>query len=262
MYKGFDVSLNTLNEEFYHSGKRLFDKIQKSTIQQLDKYIGIDGVINGSDLEVDWFSEIDSHIFISHSHKDEKLAISLAGYLYEKHGIKCFVDSCIWGYSNDLLKQIDDKYCRNIHGNTYSYEKRNFSTSHVYMMLSIALNKMIGKCEGFFLLNSPNSIQTSGIFNETYSPWLYSEIITSKLIEKKTPDRLLNRRTESFSKGSKEDWINEDLKVKYKVTLNHLDKLSQQDISNWGGMNSDSPENALDILYHLKKTVHLKLLKI
>ena len=141
MYRGFNVTKKSYDEHHYQVGLELFNSIKNSTIEKLDKYIGINGVINGSDLENDWFGDIDAHIFISHSHIDEKLAISLAGYLFEKHKIKCFVDSCVWEYSNILLRQIDNKYCKNIDSDTYNYDTRNYSTSHVHMMLSCALNK-------------------------------------------------------------------------------------------------------------------------
>lgn len=261
MYRGFNVTIKTYDELHYQIGLKLFNEIRNSTIKQLDKYVGVNGVINGSELENDWFGEIDSHIFISHSHTDEKLAIALAGYLFKNHKIRCFVDSCVWGYSNELLKQIDNRYCKNTESNTYNYDTRNFSTSHVHMMLSAALNKMIEKCESLFLINSPNSIETSDILKETYSPWIYSEILTSKLIEKKIPHRHLHvgleRRTETFSKV---DNLNESLKIKYKLDLDHLVDLSEQEIINWGLIPSNSPENALDILYHHKPAPQKRLI--
>ena len=45
--------------------------------------------------------------------------------------------------SNDLLRRIDENYCRHSNGISFDYNKRNYSTSHVHMMLSIALSKML-----------------------------------------------------------------------------------------------------------------------
>ena len=253
MYRGFNVKIDTYQEYYYLIGLQIFKEIRNSTIKQLDKYVGVNGVINGSEIESDWFGEIDTHIFISHSHANEKLAIALAGYLYDKHDIKCFVDSCVWGYSNDLLKKIDDRYCKNTDSNTYNYETRNHSTSHVHMMLSSALNKMIDKCEALFLINTPDSIETSEILEATYSPWIYSEILTSKLIEKKIPERHLyvglRRSTETFSKAKS---LNESIKIKYELDLNHLTNLSEREVILWGTSPSYSAENALDVLYDQK----------
>jgi hypothetical protein len=61
----------------------------------------------------------------------KKKAIILARILYEKFGIKTFIDSCIWSYSNNLLKQIDNDYCRNINGKNYNYLKNNFTVAQI-----------------------------------------------------------------------------------------------------------------------------------
>lgn len=51
-----------------------------------------------------WFPKINADIFLSHSHKDEKLIIAFAGWLKDTFNLDVFIDSCIWGYSNDLQK--------------------------------------------------------------------------------------------------------------------------------------------------------------
>lgn len=60
------------------------------------------------------------------------------------------------------------------------------------MMLSTALNNMIDSTECLFFLNTPNSISLSNeITNEqkfTYSPWLYSELTTASIVEKRIHD--------------------------------------------------------------------------
>ncbi len=42
---------------------------------------------------------------LSHSHKDKKLAIEFAEWLKKEAGLTTFIDSCILGYSNELLKK-------------------------------------------------------------------------------------------------------------------------------------------------------------
>lgn len=94
----------------------------------------------------------------------------------------------MWGFSDDLLRKIDDKYCinNNSDSKSYSYEKRNYSTSHVHMMLSIAINKMINKTECLFFLNTPGSVSIEDTVQKTtFSPWIYSELFTSEVIRKK-----------------------------------------------------------------------------
>src|SRR5690606_26606894 len=84
--------------------------------------------IDGSKLQADWFPNIEADIFISHSHRDKDLAIALSEYLYQNFDLNVFIDSCIWGYSDEHLKIIDDKYCLNSDQTTYNYSKRNYST--------------------------------------------------------------------------------------------------------------------------------------
>ena len=47
------------------------------------------------------------YIFISHSHKDINKVIAFAGWLKTNFGLEAFIDSCSWGYCDELLKIID-----------------------------------------------------------------------------------------------------------------------------------------------------------
>lgn len=46
-----------------------------------------------------------------------------------KLNLNTFIDSCLWGYSNDLLREIGKKYCKYSDGVPFDYNKRNYSTS-------------------------------------------------------------------------------------------------------------------------------------
>jgi hypothetical protein len=116
---------------YYKKGKECFEQYKTIVHEDLKYFIYDTNNLNGNLMSKDWFPEIDADIFLSHSHADENLAISFSGWLNETFGLCVFIDSEIWGYSNKLLKIIDNKYCKNYDGN-YSYEKRNFSTSHVH----------------------------------------------------------------------------------------------------------------------------------
>lgn len=148
--------------------------------------------IDGKKLSDIWFPSVQANVFISHSSKNVELAKGLAGFLRHKFHIESFIDSEVWDYAPDLLKAIDEDYCRNFDrsGNklsTYNYTKRNQSTSHVYMMLNMALASMIDRCDVLIFLDTPESIVASDIIKDsrTYSPWIYSELTISRLIEKK-----------------------------------------------------------------------------
>ena len=230
MYRGFDLTLTFEDDSFYQKGRTLNAHNKLQVKRTLDSFVSPDGSLNGSKMQSDWFPQVDADIFISHSHKDEKLAITLAGWLSENFGLTSFIDSCIWGYSNDLLKMIDNRHCMNPGGETYSYHKRNNSTSHVHMMLSTALNMMIDKTECVFFLNTPSSITTSEVIAQTESPWIYSEIAMTQLVRKKPLREYRPEIIKSFSEGGR---IDESLRIKYDLYLGHLTKINSSTLSQW-----------------------------
>lgn len=190
MYRGFNLLLedNCFEGDFEALkgiGLDSFSSQQTSIEETINSFVRNDGSLDGSLMQANWFPQIKADIFISHSHKDKGLALALAGWLEETFGLTAFIDSCVWGYANKLLKMIDDEYCYQKKINAYNYQKRNYSTSHVHMMLSVALTQMIDNTECLFFLNTPNSITPNTIINQTESPWIYSEIAMSRLIRKK-----------------------------------------------------------------------------
>ena len=146
---------------------------------------------------------------------------------------------------------------------TFVDKKRNYSTSHVHMMLSVALTQMIDNTECLFFLNTPNSLTPGTIINQTESPWIYSEIATTRLIERRHfSEYRLKRAVESFSKGGKRT-----PPVKYVLQVDHLTDIDNRVLSNWAdswqdvdNRNHSFPQysenlevHALDKLYELTK---------
>lgn len=229
MYRGFNLLLNNdvgfLGSFLDLEGVALpFLSMQRRQIERtLNSFLCPDGSLNGSKMKANWFPQINADIFISHSHEDEQLAIALAGWLHEKFGLVSFIDSCIWGYANDLLQMIDNSYCYNELTGGYDYSKRNYSTSHVHMMLSVALTQMIDKTECLFFLNTPNSISSNPDANQTGSPWIYSEISTSQLIRKRPLEDYRKRPlNESLMFSSGGQLIRYDLSIDHLVEINEL----------------------------------------
>jgi len=258
MYRGFNVNIsNDLNESYYEIGLKIHTSSKKEVKTILDDFLLENKSLSGTKIMENWFPEIDADIFLSHSHSDEKKAIILAGILFKEFGIKTFIDSCIWGYSNNLLRQIDDDFCLNAGGETYSYTKRNYSTSHVNLMLSTALNRMIDNCECIFFLNTPNSISSNEIVSRTKSPWIFSEIATTQIIRKTTPKRL-KRETIMFAKGGTlNESVLESLTIEYDLELSHLTEFIFSDLEKWVSTHSTSANQALDNLY-LQKPINEK----
>lgn len=232
-------------KRYYEIGKAYFDGVAGEVENNLDAYVTQIGSIDATSLMDDWFPEISADVFISHSHADEKKAIALAGWLFDNFTLRSFIDSCVWGYCNKLLKDIDKDYCGNGKPNSFSYEARNYSTAHVHVMLMNALTKMIDRCETVFFLDSENASYTlDDIEKYTLSPWIFNEIEVTRTIQMKKPQR---PSLKCFSA----DNLNESLEVSYKLTLDHMVPLSDKSLSNWVKKNVYGVA-ALDALYEMK----------
>lgn len=259
MFAGFNVKITDYYwkeiETYYEDGKNLLSNQKKYLENQLKKYICEDGkTLNASLIEEDWFPEVKADVFLSHSHADEKKVVALAGWLYKNFGVTSFIDSYVWGYSNNLLQLMDNNYSlieKNDRSITYNYKKTMITSSHVHMMLAMALAKMIDKTECLFFINTPNSISVEAIIRDedaTFSPWIYEEIKISQIIEKKEPKR--------YNKSVKENaqFQKNDIQIKYDVDLNHLFELTDADLKKWSLYKYRGCNN-LDILYLDKKII-------
>ena len=255
-------------KEYESVGLEYYTEIKPDIESSLKEFIGIDGVIDGTTLQESWFpTKQKFSVFLSHSHADEKLAISIAGFLKEELNLNTFIDSCLWGYSNDLLRAIDKKYCRHSNSTYFDYEKRNYSTSHVHMMLSIALSRMINDCEAVFFLNSDNSISLGDEISKerTASPWIYNELSLADIIE----IRPINCYRDNFLQFSHRayDSVNESssLHIKYEVDklLKSFIPLTSLDLLKcaieWK-INKRSFQSALDYLYISKGIIKQNIL--
>lgn len=257
MVTGYNLEIDEYTSEFqdYIKIGEEHLKSQKAKIQNILKSYVIDGVTDGTKLETDWFPQIQADIFISHSHKDEDLAKEIAGWLNSNLGLKCFIDSCVWGDSDKLLDMINNDYSEGRElqsgGYVYDYKKCNTASKHVNNMLTIALYKMIDKAEVTFLLNTNNSISKyKDVYEQaTYSPWIYSEIVCTQIVRKK--------KIAEYRKGNK-IWLehrfekNDGLNAAYEVSLEHLKKIDIRDLHIWKeNYNSNKVEFALDYLYKM-----------
>lgn len=249
MFRAFKLKPCTFNNDYQKVGaiKGVMPSVivEKALTQFLEN-----GKIDGSKLRDHWFPEIQADVFISHSHQDQPDARILAGYLYKEYGLKSFIDSCVWGYAADLLKIIDNEHCRNPGKETYSYNKRNGSTSHVHMMLSTALGEMLDSTECAIFLDTPNSITSNDAVKRTKSPWIYYELGLMRLIRERQPNRPPYKKEllENFAKRAQAS-----LEINYSVRLDNLIELDGDDLNKWwencrGTGKSDHP---LDVLYNV-----------
>ncbi|GFD93126.1 hypothetical protein KUL156_43060 [Alteromonas sp. KUL156] len=263
MYSRFKINSNTItNLKFDLSdtvkGKAITSNYKNGVSEVIKAKFKDYKYIDGTEIQEEWFPQVKSDIFLSHSHKDIEKAKKFAGWAKNKLNLDVFIDYNIWGNINDLLKQIDDTYCYNKTTKTYSYSKRNLTTSHVHMMLINALSDMIDRTECLIFFESNNSIDLKKLTQEstTESPWIYNELFLSKILRQKKAARNYNLTKAEESVKMFSD-LNENFNPKYTTDISHLINLSNEDLSNWINIyNKTNKElHSLDLIYKLKKII-------
>ncbi len=174
------ISLKMLYKQniFYNLGKKILEEQKKKVDSSLEKYKDEYGNFDANLIEKDWFPHIDADIFISHSHKDEQNVLIFAGMIRYFFNKTCFIDSCCWNYCDDLITDLEAFYY-----NQNNSKAAQYVQSHVHIILSTALSKMISNTECLMFFKTPESISlTDGIEDYTFSPWIYSELQTANII--------------------------------------------------------------------------------
>ena len=245
MYAGFNLNISQrlipdIDFSQYRTRGKTHLATQENTVRcNLSEFI-LEGtnIPDGTAIQNDWFPEVAADIFISHSHKDIGLAEGLAGWLNETFGLRFFIDYNVWGYADDLLEEINSEYSnRRVDRSgdiVYDHQSCIAASKHVDTMLTMALYKMIDRCECVFLLNTGDSIQRYGDMphDTTISPWIYSEIVCSQLIRK--------QQLSNYSKGMvlkhderRFEAIQESFTPAYKITTKHLHPLDTNILLSW-----------------------------
>lgn len=221
-----------------------------------------DGVIDGSDLsslnfpfDNDENTPVNYDVFISYSHNDEQYARYLYWFLTNQCNLSVFLDSTIWHSADALLKAIDDAYCKNTSSRTYCYQKRNYSTSHVHTLLSMAMLTAIERSECFIFIESENSTTLKdGLSNCSLSPWIYQESMFADILPSVKPsrfDNVLQVITMSFAAV---ECLREgrQLMIRHKLRTDDLHVIDADDLET---MRSEKGKLCLDRLYLRKEIV-------
>lgn len=266
MYSKFNCDItdyfyNNFINKYHEKGRKIYEEFQQQSQNCLKPFLLDNGHIDGSALKDCWFSIGTADVFISHSHNDIEKVKAFAGWLNDAFGLTVFIDSCAWGYCDDLLKLIDDKYCKHKDGKTYDYQLRNYTTSHVHSMLSAALVEMIDKTECLIFYNTPQSIYLENELkeinknNKTLSPWIYHELSTSNTIHSREPRRLIQLRESFEHLDSRKFTDSSKPQIEYDVStiINNMPKLDDSLLIKWQSQYNGKKheKHALDVLYRL-----------
>jgi hypothetical protein len=274
MYSTYQlINLESDNfSNYVHEGLKIEQETLKQVRTSLDSYLSPSGAVDSAKMMANWFPEIDCNVFISHSRADKDLALGISGFL-SMIGLKPFIDSNVWHHGNDLLRIMDKKWCyqpkTESEDASYSYEKRNITTSHVHMMLATALTKMMDHCESMFFLNTTNSINSltpqnlvNGDESVTHSPWLFHEISMMQLLRRRAKEEHrdgLSNFSENIEKRASSDIPRFD----YPADLNGISTLSQRLLEQWNTSQSgyvasliEEKSHPLDSLYRLVPPHH------
>lgn len=267
MYAGFNLTglendaeiasqYRGLGEEWLAAGR--------TQVRRKLKELVLEGttIPDGTAIQEEWFPQINADIFISHSHKDVDLAKGLASWLGRNFGLRCFIDSTVWGYADNLLEEINsqysDKYTNSSGGILYDHPKCIVASKHVDTMLTIALHQMIDRCECVFLLNTENSIQRYADLphDNTYSPWIYSELVCSRLIRKRP---LSDYRMEALLEHGQQRFDASEYLPSYQVVTKHLAPVSASELHRWlAEYRKVRCKHPLDLLYKLTPTLNVE----
>ena len=211
--------INECKKLYYNKGIKYFhDNFDKNVEAiNVDDFQLPDGTINATKVQENCFPQIDANVFISHSHKDENLAIALSGLL-AGCGRKPFVDSKVWKYFDTLLKGLNGKFSRNTHGQ-YDYDDCMKIAGHVHTMLVSSLAMMIKQCNCVVFLNTPNSITEDKNLAYTWSPWIYTELLLTRLMLPEVRKMLNESRT-----------FSEQVKFMYSLNTDFLKSVNLSDL--------------------------------
>lgn len=251
MYRAFNVKLDDPNWQKFATNYN-YDDLSNSSREILKKAVNSSQKISADKIKEILMPRNPYDIFISHSHKDLNLAKGLAGYLQKYCKVSCFIDSLYWGNIDDLQNEVNElhlTYDDTTRRSYYDYEKTLQVAKHANMILASALTEMIDCCECVFFLNTDNSVirGTEAISkNETYSPWIYHEVFTTTIIQKKQRSKF----NENYQ--IRDSAIKQIPDISYGLDLNGMTVLKEEDILDWGTkINFNKDKHTLDVLYNL-----------
>ena len=251
MYRAFNVTLDS-NGYLNYVNTKQYENDKSISLQKLRKIINSCNKIRAHEIKKLLLPSKRYDIFISHSHKDINLAKGLAGYLEKYCKVSCFIDSLYWSNIDELQEELNRMHLtmdRTAGKKTFNHKSTMEVAKHANMILASALTEMIDNCECVFFFNTDSSVirGTEAISkNETYSPWIYHEVFTTTIIQKKQRSKF----NESYQ--FRDNAIKQIPDISYGLDLSGMTVLREEDILEWGTkINSNKDKHPLDVLYNL-----------
>nr|WP_019366169.1 hypothetical protein [Pseudomonas luteola] len=244
MDRGFNLSINTGLHPVDITKVNTYKAANQKRVDDLAQVMIDEDTFDASLIIKSLFPAVNADIFLSHSSKDANQAIQIALELQEKCGLNVFIDSCIWGSIYDLLKAIDNRYCRPKGQTTYDYNERNRTTAHVHMILTTALQCMIDQTDTIIFMNTDQSISLKHSVKEeqkTLSPWIHMELNFSTLVRRRS------RKSEGAMDGVAS---NEQFNVAHDAPIDHLTSIAERQFRQWmQDASTLKGSKAIDLLY-------------
>lgn len=242
-----------VSEEVRRLGRKLDEELAskvKDSVSAISASSG--GTIDGDVLEAAWFPQMAFDVFISHSHADRNMALALSGALKKFFGLDAFVDSVVWNCRDQLIEKIRELSGNSPYRPCPDPKTENAIVSHADIMLGNSLMRMIDRCECLMFLNTAHSISRKDFAEKTYSAWLYSELVMSKFVRIRKPERYKNCRT--LNEGLQPAMDSFSLKMSHNADTRHLGVITSEIFYKWivtaEGKNFKG-SSALDSLYEI-----------
>lgn len=262
MYKAFRINLQDIQRVVSTCssyGQKQSQFIKEKLQPGLEKYMNVEGILDAQTIMDDWFRQINVDVFISHSHRDINGVHALSGWLYQEFGLTSFIDSDIWGYCDNLIKDMDIAYSK-VNG-SLKYERIRETTAHVHVMLMSALAKMINKTECLFFLDSDQSISARESTLKTRSPWIYNELLISSMIRPQEIKRKQFRIQDNMILFEQKSLSVTEMIIDYPVVHEHMKAITWPELYDWVGLYKQYGQGPgtsyhkfpLDVLYWLKR---------
>lgn len=232
--RGFNLKINLrsslLNRDTYNHGKRLQEDFESELRNSIESFLDEDGIVDSTKVLEDWFPSVDADIFISHSHNDEQFALALAGYIKEKVGLSCFVDSTVWKSCDSFMEMMiedNSSIYSSLYGLETSEQMIKRLSPKVYMTLILALQQMIYKTKTVIFVNTHNSILSDTVASSfTTSPWISYELsLANILIAEQNISEPAN--------------FSESRKIKYVANLERFKTIDENSLKEWAGSASN-----------------------